>query len=365
MILKDPNNLRQGGTLQQGTLDRQNAGPPHVLVISNHFEAKRHLPYAGIFVDRQIASLKQAGVRVSTFDIGTRHSPVHILRKWLELRRQVRELAPDLVHGQYGTIVGVLTVFAGRPAVVSFCGTDLQQGASVSLLRWLFGFLLSNIAALRAAGLICKSENLRQALWWRKSQAVVIPSGVDLNLFVPGPQNEARKELGWNLDNPIAIVNVRADPRGKGLDLAKAAMKFVSSRLPNAELQVISNVEPMRMPLHYQAADVLLCTSITEGSPNVVKEALACNLPVVSTPVGDVLERLAGVIPSYVVSRNPSHFGKAIVDILLTRQRSNGRERVVHLGLDQVAASGCLSVSAQTGHQQCLKKAPLINKRLE
>ncbi len=71
----------------------------HVMIISNHFEAKNKSPFMGIFVDRQIASLKQLGVRVSTFDIGVSHSPVHIVRKWLELRQQVRQADPDLVHG--------------------------------------------------------------------------------------------------------------------------------------------------------------------------------------------------------------------------------------------------------------------------
>lgn len=324
---------------EPGTLDlKNNMESLHVMVVSNHFEAKKHSPFMGIFVDRQNASLKRAGVRITTFDIGTSHSLVHILSKWLELRRQVRKVAPDLVHGQYGTIVGILTVIAGKPAVISFCGGDLQSGHSVSSLRLLVGFLLSNIAALRADGLICKSELLRQALWWRKSRAVVIPSGVDLELFVPGSQDEARKELGWNHENPVAIVNPGDDPRGKGIDLAQAAMNVVRARLPNAELHVLSKVEPVRMPYYYQAADVLLCASVAEGSPNVVKEALACNLPVVSTPVGDVPERLAGVSPSCIVSRDPREFGEAIVNILLSRRRSNGRERIVPLGLDQIAS---------------------------
>jgi teichuronic acid biosynthesis glycosyltransferase TuaC len=185
--------------------------------------------------------------------------------------------------------------------------------------------------------MVCKSEQLRQALWWRKSRAVVIPNGIDLNLFVPGPQREARKKLGWNLESPIAIVNAGDDAKRKGIDLAQAAMRFVRSCLPNAELIVISNVDPAQMPLFYQAADVALCCSLAEGSPNMVKEALACNLPVVSTPVGDVPERLAGVYPSCIASRDPLEFGEAIVNILQIRQRSNGRERVIHLSLEQAA----------------------------
>ena len=338
MNLNDLVVSNQTGMQEPDTPDfKSNMESLHVMIVSNHFEAKKHSPFMGIFVDRQSASLKQAGVRISTFDIGTSHSPVHLLSKWLELRRVVRKVAPDLVHGQYGTIVGILTVLAGRPAVISFCGNDLQSGHSVSSLRLLVGFILSNLAALCADGLICKSELLRQALWWRRSRAVVIPSGIDLNLFVPGPQRDARKALDWNLDNPIAVVNAGDDPGVKGIDFARKVIHFVCERIPNAELQVISNVEPIRMPLYYQASEVLLCTSRSEGSPNVVKEALACNLPVVSTPVGDVPDRLAGVSPSYVAPRDPREFGEAVVNILRTRQRSNGREQVVHLSLDQVA----------------------------
>lgn len=336
MIVKKPISPDQCSLLSRSN-GAVEVGSPHVLIVSNHIGAKMYMSHAGIFVDRQIASVSQAGVKVSTFDIGTSHSPIRLFCKWLELRRRVKQVDPDLVHGQYGTVVGIMSVFAGRPSIISFCGNDLQSGASVSLLRELCGFTLSNLAALCANGLICKSEQLRHALWWRKAQAVVIPSGVDLNLFMPGPQDEAREELGWNLESPIAIVNVGGDAKVKGIDFARAAMKFVHARLPNAELQVLASVEPMRMPLYYRAADVLLCTSLSEGSPNVVKEALACNLPVVSTPVGDVPERLVGVHPSSVVSRDPRVFGEAIVNILLTRQRSNGRERIVHLGLDQIA----------------------------
>ncbi len=272
------------------------------------------------------------------FDIGTSHSPAHILSKWLELRREVLSVAPDLVHGQYGSVVGIIAALAGKPTVISYCGSDLLRGSSVSLLRKLFSILLSNVAALRADGLICKSEQLRQALWWRKNRAVVIPNGIDFKLFVPGPQGKARERLGWNLESPIAIINAGDDAKRKGIELAQTAMKVVRSCLPNAELIVLSSVDPARMPLFYQAADVALCCSIAEGSPNMVKEALACNLPVVSTPVGDVPERLAGVSPSCIVSRDPRELANAIVNILRTRQRSNGRERVIHLSLEHVAS---------------------------
>jgi teichuronic acid biosynthesis glycosyltransferase TuaC len=309
----------------------------HVLMVSNYVDAKKVFPSSGVFVDRQVASLRDAGVTITIFDIGNSYSPFHIFRKWLELRRQVRRLNPHLIHGQYGTIVGFLGVFAGRPTVISFCGSDLLPGAAVSILRKHLGFLLSNLAALRAQGLICKSEGLQQALWWRRCRAVIIPNGVDLSLFTPGPHDEARKKLGWDLRLPVVLMNVGNDPKRKGFDVAEAAMKAARSRVPEAELHVISHVEPSLMPLYYQAADVFLCASRYEGSPNMVKEALACNLPVVSSPVGDVPARLVGVHPSAIVPPDPNAMGEALAEILLTRARSNGREHVAHLALDKVA----------------------------
>jgi glycosyltransferase involved in cell wall biosynthesis len=310
---------------------------PHVLTISNHWGAKNDAPWAGVFVDRQIASLEKAGVKISTFDIGTSHSPIHLFYKWLELRRLVRQLCPDLVHGQYGTIVGLLSAFAGRPAVISFCGNDLQGGHAVSVLRTYGGFVLSNLTALRARKLICKSQGLRQALWWRRDQAVVIPNGVDLDLFSPSSREVARQRLGWDQESQVVLFNVGSDPKVKGLDLAQESMSVLRTRLPNAQLFVISDVQPDEMPIYYRAADVLLNASRAEGSPNAVKEALACNLPVVSTPVGDVEERLVGVEPSFVVPRNAKAIADALVQILRERKRSNGREHVIHLGLDQIA----------------------------
>jgi teichuronic acid biosynthesis glycosyltransferase TuaC len=315
----------------------RDASKLHVLMVANHWGAKTFTPSAGIFVDRQIASLEKIGVRVDTFDIGTSLSPIHLVKRWLELRRAVRRLNPDLVHAQKGTIVGFLSAFISRPVIISYCGSDLQLGASISIFRTYLGIFLSNMAALRSRALICKSAQLRQQLWWCRNRAVVIPSGIDLDLFTPGPRDIARKQLGWHGESPIVLLNVRDDPRSKGLDLVRAAMQIVWSRIPEAELRLIENVEPNQMPLWYRAADVLVCASLAEGSPNVVKEALACNLPVVSTPVGDVPERLTGVRPSAVVNRDAKLLGEAIVQVLLERKRSNGREHVASLSLENIA----------------------------
>src|SRR5207248_2675126 len=85
------------------------------------------------------------------------------------------------------------------------------------------------------------------------------------------------------------------------------------------------------------AADVLLLTSISEGSPTVVKEAMACNLPVVTVPVGDVRERLAGVAHCHVVEPGPEPLADALENVLSSGARSNGRQFAGSLDVAQSA----------------------------
>jgi glycosyltransferase involved in cell wall biosynthesis len=278
-----------------------------------------------------MASLGHCGIEVSLVDIGTSYAPWALLGKLRELRRQVRRRKPDLVHAQYGTIVAFLSVLSGAPTVISFCGSDLLKGASVSWPRMWLGFLLSNFAALRARAIICKSEELRRALWWSRQKAVVIPSGVDLSVFSPGSRSAARGMLGWSLEPLVVLFNPGDDPRNKGLEVARAAVEVARASIHGAVLHVLDRVEPARMPQYYRAADALLLASRQEGSPNVVKEALACNLPVVSTPV-------RGVEPSEIAPREPQALGEALVRVLLQRARCNGRQAVAGLSLDHVAA---------------------------
>src|SRR5262245_712263 len=90
-------------------------GEFHVLVISNHGDVKSELPFSGIYIERQVLSLREAGIKVSTFDIGASHSVVHLLQKWRELRCAVRTLKPHVLHARHGTIVAALSVLSGNP----------------------------------------------------------------------------------------------------------------------------------------------------------------------------------------------------------------------------------------------------------
>ena len=159
-----------------------------------------------------------------------------------------------------------------------------------------------------------------------------------MNIFKLIERKEARVRIGWDEADKIILFNVRTDPVGKRLDLAEATAKLVKEVLPDTKLFVFQGkTPPSEMPLYYNAADALLMTSDHEGSPMVIKEALACNLPVVSVDVGDVHERIKDASMSYIVKRDPKALANALVKILASPVRSNGREIVKEIAEDKVA----------------------------
>jgi glycosyltransferase involved in cell wall biosynthesis len=186
---------------------------------------------------------------------------------------------------------------------------------------------LSQLAALLSSRTVCVSEELRSRLLWGRSKSFVIPTGVDTSVFYPRDRASARRLLGWHPDDPVAVFNAGGRPVEKRLDLAKAAMKVARVEMPNARLHVLDGSTPAdRVPLVFAAADCLILTSDFEGSPTVVQEAAASNLPVVTVPVGDVQKILSGVSPSYIVERNATSLGRAVADVLANPVRSNGYE---------------------------------------
>jgi glycosyltransferase involved in cell wall biosynthesis len=143
--------------------------------------------------------------------------------------------------------------------------------------------------------------------------------------------------LGWPADKVIVLFAGRAEAAEKRLWLAEQAVNAAAVEIPNLELRVAATVRPSEMPLHYAAADCLLHTSVSEGSPNVVKEALACNLPVIATPSGDVRELLRDVDACAVCEPDSDAVASSLVKVLGLHRESNGRELTAHLGIDVIA----------------------------
>lgn len=301
-----------------------------------------------IFSKRQIACMEAAGVTTSKVFLRSRTSIPFLVRAIGRLKDEIRGFRPDIVHAQFGTVNGIMCVCAGaNPLVVTFRGGDLNPTREVSRIRSLAGRLISQLAALRAAAIICVTAKLRARLWWRKHRSRVIPNGLDLSLFSPMPKEDARAALGWQRTDRVVLFNAGRNARAKRLDLALAAIEHARLRVTGLRFEILrGETAPEMVPLYLNAADCLLVTSDWEGSPNIVKEALACNLPVVAVDVGDVPERLAGVNPSHIVERSPEALGRCVAEVLLENRRSNGRDKIAHLS-DKAVAQQILEVYRQ------------------
>jgi teichuronic acid biosynthesis glycosyltransferase TuaC len=289
-----------------------------------------------VFAKRGVRAVHDLGAKGETFYLASRTSPLRILAEWRRLRVVIRETRPDLIHAHYGTLTGLLCALScTRPLVITFRGIDLNSTRGVPRIRLALGHLCSNLAALRAARIICVTEELRGCLWWRKGRVSVIPSGVDTGLFFPRPRHVARAELGWLPDERIVLFNASRFPKRKRLGLARAAVEHARGRCGAIRLVEMNGyVAPERVPLLMNAADCLLLASDSEGSPNVVREAMACGLPVVSVAVGDVPDLLRGVAPSRIAGATAGELGAAIAEILTHGERSNGSARQAELSLE-------------------------------
>ena len=119
--------------------------------------------------------------------------------------------------------------------------------------------------------------------------------------------------------------------------MVKAALQIVQTCATDVELLTVHSVPHKMMPVYMNAADVLILTSQHEGSPNVIKEAMACELPIVAVDVGDVREVIGGTDRCFVVARNSEAVAEKLKYVLSRVGRSNGRSRITHLSLTEVA----------------------------
>lgn len=230
----------------------------------------------------------------------------------------------DLVHANYGLTAPFALAQPRLPVVLSLWGSDLHGQ---------FGWL-SKLCASQCDATIVMSEGMARELG---RECHVVPHGVELDLFDPRPQRDAQDELGWESDVHNVLFPYRPGREVKDYPRAKRIVEAVDGRLSTrVEIRTAVGESHSRMPTFMNAADCLLMTSRREGSPNVVKEALACNLPVVSTDVGDVQERLDGVDLSTVGTSDEALID-ALTEILRVGDRSNGREQIAALSSERMA----------------------------
>jgi len=286
----------------------------------------------------QINSLRALGIEIGVYEVtGTRKLKYALAAPgfWAEAP------AYDLVHAHFGHCGWLARSQFRRPIVVSFMGSDLlgtpRAGGRVPWLSKMVVQANKRLARL-VKGVIVKSEEMARVV--APVQAHVIPNGVDLQLFQPMDPAEARAVLGLDPHKRYVLFPGHPLNPRKAFPVAKAAVEIAAQRAgEDIELVTLYPTPPDKVSLVMNACDAELLTSYIEGSPNVVKEAMACNLPVVAVNTGDVAELLVGVEGCRICPRTPEALAEGVLAVLAEGRRSNGREALQRKRLDLVSVA--------------------------
>ncbi len=292
--------------------------------------------------------MRQAGADVVVFHYKGAWSPINYARAVLNFRKAYHAAQPDIVYGRFGQCGLVAMAQHGSPLIMRFGGSDLIGWRTAQGKEPVASYVLrlsSWLAARRADAVIIPDTKMAQHL--PRSDYHLIPAGIDLALFHPLPMDAARGQLGLPTDRKLVLF--AADPNRiiKRVSLAQQAVEMLKQECA-VELVIASGVPHAQIPTYMNACDALVLTSQHEGSPNVVKEAMACNLPVVSTDVGDVRQRIGALDSCYVSSEDtPQAIALGLRHVLQQTTRPDLRSQVT--GLDAVSvAQQTLRVFQQT-----------------
>lgn len=287
------------------------------------------------FIKRQADSLVEAGVKVDFYLVKGKGINGY-LNNIKKLREKIKTEKYDLIHAHY-TFNGLLFLLTGKriPLVVSYMGSDTygdydERGNRIP--KTYVNVLIAKIIQPFLSQIIVKSPNLFDYIY-RKSIGNLIPNGINMEYFRPGDQKVARKAIGLSTNKKVVLFLGDPKNKRKNYALAKEAVDLLGD-----ELELISPfpVTPESIIMYYNSADVFILTSFDEGSPNAVKEAMACNLPIVSTAVGDVEWLLKDVEGAYIGGFSSQQFSeqlKKAVDYSTTHVYSSGRQKLLDLRL--------------------------------
>ena len=276
------------------------------------------------FVKEQGDSLKEIGLDIDYFLIKGKGITGY-LKNYFNLNRLIKTNTYDIIHAHYG-LSGLLATFQSHvPVVITFHGSDVNLNRT--------NFYLSFLASRLSDANIFVHESLSKKLSLFSDKAEIIPCGVNLNLFKPIDKLASRDKLGLDHNYNYVLFSSSFNNKIKNAALAKLAL----SNFENIILLEMKGYSREEVHLLMNAVDILIVTSYSETGPLVVKEALACNCPIISTDVGDVKELANGTKNCYIVEYDAKQVEQRIRDILSSNKKSDGRAAVKHLSLEKIA----------------------------
>jgi glycosyltransferase involved in cell wall biosynthesis len=313
-----------------------------VLTVTNYWP-DREGPARAPFLRAAVDGLSAAGVKTDVLYVrGYKGKRVYLLAcAAMAVLPLVRRGKYRLVHSHGGETALVARFFWGAPVLATYWGSDVlapHYGGLGTRLGLVLRSRVLRLHALLMTATTTKTVEMERVLPRRvQAHNWVIPDGIDLSVFTPVDRAQARASLGWAEDE-VAVISAGSGPMKRHW-LAEQAVALAAGELPRLRWRALTDVPPEDMPLCYSAADLLLHTSCSEGSPNVIKEAIACGLPVVATPAGDIAELLDGVEPSVICEDRAEALARAVLEIVGNGgRRVNGGGRARALSVEVASA---------------------------
>lgn len=278
-------------------------------------------------IEQQARSLRRRGHDVDVLWIASQHTKLAYISSAIRLLWQVQVRGNyDIVHSHFGWTNAILGAMQWRvPHVITLRGSDVMVPRQLRVTRPL---------VRRAAASIIMSQEMVGVLG---EPTHVIPYGIDMEIYKPQPREEARTMLGLPHDTPLVLWPYDPTRQRKRFDLATAAMNIVREQLPDVNIITIYDKTPHQVAMYMNACDALLMTSNWEGSPSAVREAMACNLGVVSADIGDVRDHLTDQPSCAVVPQEPAAFANALLPLLCSPHRPDLRDAAAQTSYAAIA----------------------------
>lgn len=288
-----------------------------VLIVAS-FNKGRFSP----FVVEQAEALKEQGCDVDFFRLQGK-GLMGYLRNLPQLKRKIKEFGPNVIHAHYG-LSGLLSNLQRHiPVVTTYHGSDINEKKFLPL---------SKTAMCLSAWNIFVSQKIIDIAKPRKKYSL-LPCGIDFSELQLTEKSEARRRMSLDAKKRYILFAGAFDNEVKNARLAQKAVEEIHNA--DAKLLELKGYSRDEVTLLMCASDAFLMTSITEGSPQVIKEALACGCPIVSVEVGDVKERINGVGGCFIAeTREPVELASLLQKTFAFGGKTKGREKLIIDGMD-------------------------------
>lgn len=273
------------------------------------------------FVLEQGESLRAIGCEVDYFTVKGNY-----LLAVKDLKQKIRLFKPDIVHAHYGLSAITAELQTLVPVVATFHNGETLNGS----VNW-----LTSLFSLRAKHVVYVAEHIRDKVFYVNKHHTILPCGVNLKESKPTDYHEARSRLGFEAKKKYILFGGAFENLRKNVALLYYAIDRLNKKdIPPIEILEMKGMDRNTVALYMSACDLFALPSKSEGSPQALKEAMACGCPCLATDIADIRKLIGGLDGNYICSFNPDDVANGIAQLLALPEgfRTQGRERIIHLG---------------------------------